>query len=113
MLTSSREMPTTGFWRPGDGGESGTTGIDDAAVAYNPDKRHLPLAVQRAQLPICEHRRQLLYTVETHQVTLLTLETGSGKSTRMSLPSSLCAQHRKLISPPRDSAVFVRSRLGI
>ncbi|KAI9202218.1 P-loop containing nucleoside triphosphate hydrolase protein [Polychytrium aggregatum] len=38
---------------------------------------------QRQQLPIAKHRRELLYLIETHQVTIVVGRTGSGKTTQL------------------------------
>lgn len=36
-----------------------------------------------ALLPIARHKKSLLYTIETHQVTVLVGQTGSGKTTQL------------------------------
>jgi ATP-dependent RNA helicase DDX35 len=36
-----------------------------------------------ALLPIARHKKNLLYTIETHQVTVIVGQTGSGKTTQL------------------------------
>jgi ATP-dependent RNA helicase DDX35 len=40
---------------------------------------HTPSAL----LPISRHRASLIYTIETHQITVLVGQTGSGKTTQL------------------------------
>jgi ATP-dependent RNA helicase DDX35 len=42
-----------------------------------------PAAASRAQLPIYEHRAAILHAIESHGVTIVVGETGSGKSTQI------------------------------
>ena len=59
--------------------ESGQSEV--ATIPFN--FSHSSLAQQRLLLPICKHKRQILYALEQHHVLVVVGETGSGKSTQL------------------------------
>ena len=71
-----------------EGGGAAVDGQSEAALSldgllpYNA-RAHLSIAQQRLLLPVYAQRAPLLFSVSTHQVTVLIGATGSGKSTRM------------------------------
>jgi ATP-dependent RNA helicase DHX29 len=72
----------------------------------------------RQQLPIWEHRQQIIDTISAHKVTILCAETGAGKSTQV--PSFLLQNHlssghdcKILITQPRRiSAISLARRVS-
>lgn len=59
---------------------------DDGSTALvqtrNGDER-LGLQDQRQRLPVFQHRREILWLVESHATTIIVGETGSGKTTQI------------------------------
>ena len=57
---------------------------DDGSTAllHNPNER-LGLQDQRRRLPVFQHRREILWLVESHATTIIVGETGSGKTTQI------------------------------
>jgi ATP-dependent RNA helicase DDX35 len=77
------------FWKPSStndlilrGEEGGGSSTTATVQLYAPPPRG-PLARQRLLLPIYKHKRQILYAVETHGVTVIVGETGCGKSSQI------------------------------
>ncbi|MES1919279.1 ATP-dependent RNA helicase [Bonamia ostreae] len=70
------------YWKPG-AAAPGTDILqtEENFFVYNP-KAHLAINSQKRLLPIANRRNELLYAVETHSVTIVVGETGSGKTTR-------------------------------
>lgn len=72
----------------------------------------------RQQLPIWEHRQQIIDTVAAHRVTILCAETGAGKSTQV--PSFILESHLKagndcrilITQPRRISAISLARRVS-
>lgn len=59
-------------------------GIDRHHKMADFDLSFIPaLYTPSALLPIARHKKSLLYTIETHQVTVLVGQTGSGKTTQL------------------------------
>ena len=89
-----------GFLRPGDR-KAGAFGISFDATARDdsvpvPANRHehWGLQEQRCRLPMYQHRKELLFLVDTHATTVIVGETGSGKTTQIPqylLESGWCA----------------------
>ncbi|KAK9844106.1 hypothetical protein WJX81_004664 [Elliptochloris bilobata] len=93
-----------------DRGNAGT------AVLHNPNAR-LALSDQRRRLPVFEHRREILYLVEHHAVTVIVGETGSGKTTQIPqylLEAGWCASGRMVActQPRRVAAMTVAARVA-
>lgn len=83
---SSRRRMSSGFWKPGTSGPGGLDrGEDDTAQLVNPKRSNLPLSAQRQSLPIYRHRNSLLFALQKYRATVLVGETGSGKTTQVSL----------------------------
>lgn len=72
--------------------------------------KNLSIAQQKIQLPVYQVRKNILYAIETHQLLLLTSETGSGKSTQIPqylYESGWCANNRCIVcTQPRRMAVI-------
>jgi len=86
------------------------------APAFNPRER-LAIADQRRQLPIYEHRTQILYLVEHTATTIVVGETGSGKTTQVPqyLHEAGWTQGGKMIActqPRRVAAMTVAARVA-
>lgn len=54
-----------------------------ATIRFGLPKSHASLHEQRMQLPIYAQRERILNYVDTHSVTILVGETGSGKTTQI------------------------------
>ncbi len=52
-------------------------------MTFSSQHKHLSFAQQRSQLPIWQHRKDLLYAIEHFSVIILVGETGTGKSTQI------------------------------
>lgn len=77
------------FWKPGESAPKSHAPFDKAAVAeggdavaYNPNESQA-LEIQRQLLPIFQHRKHILYLVETCRVVIVVGEPGCGKSTQV------------------------------
>jgi ATP-dependent RNA helicase DDX35 len=76
------------FWKPGtrfpgeDSGQDRETEREGAVNAVFNAVSYMSLTQQRQQLPIFQHRTNLLYLVEKYRVVIVVGETGSGKTTR-------------------------------
>jgi ATP-dependent RNA helicase DDX35 len=79
---------TGGFWKPEPASHreqvlreevSGESEVPAATFNF----ASAPIAQQRMLLPIYKHRRQILYSLEHHQIVVIVGETGSGKSTQI------------------------------
>ena len=80
------------MWRPGTAAPSRTTTLTADALLKSslPSSSDefitlLPPAPSHNVLPIKPHRRQILHALETHKTLIIVGETGSGKSTQVSL----------------------------
>ena len=71
---ASKIIMTSGFWKPAS--NESDTKDEESATVFNFSSA--PLAQQRLLLPICKHKRQILYSVETYGVVVIVGETGSG-----------------------------------
>ncbi|ORZ23561.1 putative ATP-dependent RNA helicase DHX35-like protein [Absidia repens] len=78
------------FWKPGtiapgSAVDRDTENETDTAVVAHAEQqyRHLTLKQQRERLPVFKLRRELLYSVETYQTTIVIGQTGSGKTTQI------------------------------
>lgn len=84
------------YWRPsgnalsnsnsatlGSRGEASDSSTNVKDVLHNNRGSHLPLSHQRQLLPIAQLKREILYSVESFQTTILIGETGCGKSTQI------------------------------
>lgn len=52
-------------------------------IKFSANNDEMSIDTQRKQLPIYNHRDQILYALETHRVLVIVGETGSGKSTQL------------------------------
>ncbi|GJP40479.1 hypothetical protein CLOM_g159 [Closterium sp. NIES-68] len=80
------------FWRPG-APRPGESLASRASLAVDADGADADVSIAtlaspfaqsgRERLPVCKHREGILYLVETHAVTVVVGETGSGKTTQI------------------------------
>ncbi|KAI8079931.1 P-loop containing nucleoside triphosphate hydrolase protein [Halteromyces radiatus] len=112
------------FWKPGTiapgssvdrdtENETDTTVIAHAEQQY----RHLTLKQQRERLPVFKLRRELLYSIETYQTTIVIGQTGCGKTTQIPqyLEEAGWTRNRKQIActqPRRIAATTVAQRVA-
>ena len=92
------------------------SGIGPVDACFNRNAR-LHIEEQRRRLPITQCRREILYLVETHAVTIIVGETGCGKTTQ--IPQFLLeagwAEDSRCIActqPRRVAAMTVSARVA-
>ncbi|CAJ1931758.1 unnamed protein product [Cylindrotheca closterium] len=74
----------SGFWKPESSKLLDKESSRDREVGSIPfNFSNAPLAQQRLLLPIYKHKRQILYALEHHRVTVIVGETSTGKSTQV------------------------------
>lgn len=62
------------------------------AFIYNPYKNQA-IDIQRKRLPIFQYKEHVMFLLERHQIIILIGETGSGKSTQVSICCLQCFLH--------------------
>ncbi|XP_077514316.1 3'-5' RNA helicase YTHDC2-like isoform X2 [Amblyomma americanum] len=95
-----------------------TTARLNCGIPQIPPSCESPLEAQRQQLPIWQSRQKLIATIAQNQVTIVTGETGCGKTTQV--PQYLLEQHCSLgqpcrivcTEPRRLAAVAVAERIA-
>lgn len=111
-----------GFWKPG---SSVPSGIDDrdydgvgesdhsVSVVWNPNES-LSLELQKSSLPVSSRRDEIVYSVQSHRVTIVVGATGSGKTTQ--IPQFMLpwlGKKKMAVSQPRRvAAMSVASRVA-
>lgn len=84
LIIKTKQHEMSGFWKPESSKllhEESSRDREVGSVPFN--FSNAPLAQQRLLLPIYKHKRQILYGVEHHRVTVIVGETSTGKSTQV------------------------------
>lgn len=110
------------FWKPGATApplsqKDGQTGANEKTNFIFNSNKNCSLSAQRQKLPIFTYRNNFLFSVETHTVTIVVGETGSGKSTQIPqyLSEANWASNGMRIAvtePRRNAAITLASRVA-